>query len=177
MTKRKLKVECGEVRDMTPQSMAAAKKAEARRQKAVLYNRRPEVLERNRIRMAEKRATVKAKRHQRDRPKPPRPSTAVSQQIGGFAEPEECMPHPLSQLGSPIASQESRSSHAESDETCSVHSAERFATVVLASIALGRECGVVNDREGYAQRTVPAPAATRAESEVSATMMQLSSVA
>ncbi|KAK7022546.1 hypothetical protein R3P38DRAFT_3271264 [Favolaschia claudopus] len=60
--------------DSTPESDAGAK----RRQRSALYRKRPEVLERQRILMANRRANIKERRRQWD---PPEPSTPTPEPV------------------------------------------------------------------------------------------------
>ncbi|KAK7028744.1 hypothetical protein R3P38DRAFT_3519158 [Favolaschia claudopus] len=57
-----------------------------RRERAVLYRRRPEVRERQRILMANRRAETKARRRQWDTPQQPRNTTPLSEHLSTDAE-------------------------------------------------------------------------------------------
>ncbi|KAJ7776642.1 hypothetical protein DFH07DRAFT_951776 [Mycena maculata] len=116
-----------------PESFAAAQRVEKKRARAALYNQRPEVREKQRVRMAERRAAVKAKRRQWDPPKRTTPvKTSVSigpacnGAVSGSPEPEEVA------AGNPI---EDTIELSNSEDYVSVNSAELFAIQVLAEMA------------------------------------------
>ncbi|KAJ7760151.1 hypothetical protein DFH07DRAFT_957808 [Mycena maculata] len=148
MSKRKPKPDRDEAHGTgCRQSLAAAQKAEKRRQRAALYNRRPEVRERQKLRMAERRAATKAKRRQWDPPKQapvdkrsnymPPVSEALSGTSTVSPDPEDfpksfMLPHARS---SPAHSPFRLGEELEDDErqvdSASLNSAERFTNRVL----------------------------------------------
>ncbi|KAJ7762069.1 hypothetical protein DFH07DRAFT_771348 [Mycena maculata] len=135
MTKRKRRENGHMVQVSSPTSLTAA---ERRRQRAAEYNRRPEVREKQRIRMAERRAAVKAKRRQWDPPTPVKRSAYVVPVSDPHSQTPDLSPtmvNPTKSTLTPVLGGDGPTDGSEVDDSLSLNAAEIFAMCVLADLA------------------------------------------
>ncbi|KAJ6536794.1 hypothetical protein B0H10DRAFT_2246226 [Mycena sp. CBHHK59/15] len=149
MGKHKHQPNIAEADNPSGERLTADKKVARKCQTAARYRQRPEVREKQRLLMAERRATVKARRHQWDPPKKAKP--AVQHQgspvplltLSPPGSPERgAGPDDTRRLSRPRSIHSSTRSHdghskAPSRAT-SLTSAEHFETMVLAEMADAR---------------------------------------
>ncbi|KAJ6543174.1 hypothetical protein B0H19DRAFT_1077185 [Mycena capillaripes] len=145
-------------------SATAEEKAERRRQTTAAYHQRPDVREKQRVRMAEKRAAVKARRRQWDPPKKNKMGSAKSASLTPTSPPlttsaKNPHPHSIESESDPTGLVNSNADVDHDADIVWLTSAERFALDVLMEMGEARSERIEALATKYGPKPPPSSAA------------------